>query len=329
MRDPEAQGQYAKTLIAVAQLFAQAGDNRLIALLMGNQADNPIAVWQRALATAQTLLDQGQSQEAADLLQSSLLKSEGLSGDAVTHYLPRPPRDARRGPLSSGRRGRRHGLHAESEGAVRGGRGRGGGHHVRRQSSPHGRGRTPSPFAMARERPSPCRTWRARPARIVTRLLGGDAVPPEAEELHERARQAGSQGDYPQAIHLLKEAAEKAPRWPYPLYDMAFSYLLMKDLDNAVEHYRRTLELSPRGFFTAMTALDTLEREQRGELPEGLYLAYMSLEQLQEIVPASQRRAANRRQGAGLRPCLERGGYCRRGRRRATHGHPEGARVQP
>ena len=42
--------------------------------------------------------------------------------------------------------------------------------------------------------------------------------------------------------------------------------------------YRKTLELSPRGFFTAITALDTLNREQRGELPAGLYLAYLSLE---------------------------------------------------
>jgi hypothetical protein len=42
--------------------------------------------------------------------------------------------------------------------------------------------------------------------------------------------------------------------------------------------YRKTLELSPRGFFTAITALDTLDREQRGELPAGLYLAYLSLE---------------------------------------------------
>src|SRR5689334_20484434 len=41
-RDPEAQARYARTLITVAQLFEQAGDGSLIAMLMGNQADNPI-----------------------------------------------------------------------------------------------------------------------------------------------------------------------------------------------------------------------------------------------------------------------------------------------
>ena len=296
-RDPEAQGRYAKTLIAVAQLFAQAGDNRLIALLMGNQADNPIAVWQRALATAQTLLDQGQSQEAADLLQSSLLKSEGLSGDAVTHYLPRlhgmlgvalfRAGDAA-GAIASTRRAKEL---CERAGDAEGVTTYAGNLHRME-------GGTAVAFRDGAGKAVSLSDLEGTAGTYRYEVTGGDAVPPEAEELHERARQAGSQGDYPQAIHLLKEAAEKAPRWPYPLYDMAFSYLLMKDLDNAVEHYRRTLELSPRGFFTAMTALDTLEREQRGELPEGLYLAYMSLEQLQD----RSRRASVARQIADKVP---------------------------
>jgi hypothetical protein len=53
---------------------------------------------------------------------------------------------------------------------------------------------------------------------------------------------------------------------------------MMKDFDGAKTYYEKTLELSPRGFFTAITAVDTLRREQTAELPTGTYLAYVSLE---------------------------------------------------
>jgi hypothetical protein len=52
----------------------------------------------------------------------------------------------------------------------------------------------------------------------------------------------------------------------------------MKDFDAARTYYQKTIELAPRGFFTAITAIDTLSREQKGELPSGTYLAYLSLE---------------------------------------------------
>ncbi|MFD0727164.1 tetratricopeptide repeat protein [Lysobacter brunescens] len=109
-------------------------------------------------------------------------------------------------------------------------------------------------------------------------LIGSDNVPAEAESLHRQARQAGAAGDYPRAITLLQQAAELAPAWPYPVYDMAFTYLLMNDSDNARKYYVKTVELSPRGFFTAITASDALCRERKGDLPEGTYLAYLSLE---------------------------------------------------
>jgi hypothetical protein len=59
---------------------------------------------------------------------------------------------------------------------------------------------------------------------------------------------------------------------------MAFTYLLMKDTEKARTYYRKTVDLSPRGFFTAITAIDTLDREKRGDLPAGTYSAYLSLE---------------------------------------------------
>lgn len=109
-------------------------------------------------------------------------------------------------------------------------------------------------------------------------LVGGENVPAEARQLHEQARAAGGRGEYDQAIAILQRASKAAPQWPYPVYDLAYTYLLKNDLDNARVYYRKTLELSPRGFFTAITALDTLDREKKGELPGGVYLAYLSLE---------------------------------------------------
>src|ERR1700730_4388263 len=92
-------------------------------------------------------------------------------------------------------------------------------------------------------------------------IIGTDNVPTAAELLHQRAREAGRHGDYKTAIALLEQASELAPAWPYPVYDGAFTYLLLKDFDRARTYYRRTLGLSPRGFFTAITAMDTLTRE--------------------------------------------------------------------
>jgi tetratricopeptide (TPR) repeat protein len=109
-------------------------------------------------------------------------------------------------------------------------------------------------------------------------IIGKRAVPAVAESLHQQARGAGGRGDYKQAIALLERASELAPEWPYPVYDRAYTHLLMRDFESARTYYRRTLELSPRGFFTAITALDTLTREQNQELPVGTYLAYVSLE---------------------------------------------------
>ena len=109
-------------------------------------------------------------------------------------------------------------------------------------------------------------------------IFGLEALPAEAKSLHQQARQAGGAGDYKRALALLERASQLAPRWPYPVYDMAYTYMLMKDFDSARQYYAKTVELFPRGYFTAITALDTLTREKNGNLPAGTYLAYVSLE---------------------------------------------------
>jgi tetratricopeptide (TPR) repeat protein len=113
-------------------------------------------------------------------------------------------------------------------------------------------------------------------------IIGTGNVSPAAESLHQQAREAGGRGDYKTAIALLEEASELAPAWPYPTYDRAYTHLLMDDFESARTYYRKTLDLSPRGFFTAITALDTLAREQNGNLPTGTYLAYLSLEWMED-----------------------------------------------
>jgi tetratricopeptide (TPR) repeat protein len=114
--------------------------------------------------------------------------------------------------------------------------------------------------------------------RMRWETIGKQDVPAEAELLHEQGRQAGAAGEYNKALALLQRASNLAPKWPYPVYDMAYTFLLINDTVNATKCYRKTVELAPRGFFTALTALDTLEREQKGDLPAGTYLAYLSLE---------------------------------------------------
>lgn len=109
-------------------------------------------------------------------------------------------------------------------------------------------------------------------------IYGAEGVPEIAKQLHNQARTFGQMGDHSKAIETLLKAHELAPKWPYPLYDLAYTYLIQDDSENALKYYRLTDELAPRGFFTSKTALFTLEKEKKGEYPSGIYQLYMSLE---------------------------------------------------
>ncbi len=109
-------------------------------------------------------------------------------------------------------------------------------------------------------------------------ILGIDDVPEAAVLLHRQARQYGQEGDYEKAIEALNHAHEQAPDWPYPVYDLAYTYLLKDDYENAIKYYRLTDSLAPRGFYTSKTALHTLEKELKGEFVPGLYRMFLSLE---------------------------------------------------
>ena len=104
----------------------------------------------------------------------------------------------------------------------------------------------------------------------------------QANQLHLEAREAGQAGNYQLAIEKLLEAMKIEPSWAYPVYDLAFTYLLTGDFENALKYYRETDALEPDGFFTTKTAVYTLEGEQAGLFPEGLYTFYMQIEWTEE-----------------------------------------------
>ena len=113
-------------------------------------------------------------------------------------------------------------------------------------------------------------------------INGGHTVPTDAVRLHEEARVAGARGDYDRALVLLDAAHARAPGWPYPVYDAAFTYLLQGDTDTAERCYTQVDRLAPRGFFTCKTTLDCLRRERAGELPDGFCKGFAALESLDD-----------------------------------------------
>ena len=114
--------------------------------------------------------------------------------------------------------------------------------------------------------------------KIQWTVEGLDDVPPAAKQLHDQARRIGAAGQYDRALELLAEASKLAPEWPYPWYDAAFTTLLTGDTKGALELFRKTLKLSPRGFFSATTAEHYLSREVQGTLPTGTYQRFLDLE---------------------------------------------------
>lgn len=123
------------------------------------------------------------------------------------------------------------------------------------------------------------------------KIIGDMDIPAEAKALHAESRKLGQAQQYDAAIAKLNEAIVLAPEWPYPRYDLAFTYLLKQQTAEALKHYRTVDQLVPEGFMTTKTAIWTLEREQKGLFPQGLYLGYVMLEWQSE---------AERREGVAL-----------------------------
>jgi hypothetical protein len=104
------------------------------------------------------------------------------------------------------------------------------------------------------------------------------SISAKAEALHQEGRKAGAAGDPVRALELFHEAHQLEPDWPYPPYDMAFTYLLNDYLDQAERWYELVDKLAPRGFFTSKTTLDLVRRERSGEFPPGFTRSFVAVE---------------------------------------------------
>lgn len=109
-------------------------------------------------------------------------------------------------------------------------------------------------------------------------IIINQAIDTTAKTLHNEAKKLGQDGKYDLSIAKLEDAIKVAPQWAYPTYDLAYTYLLKHDFQKALEFYKKTDQLEPLGFFTTKTAIYSLEGEQSGIFPPGLYLAYLQIE---------------------------------------------------
>jgi tetratricopeptide (TPR) repeat protein len=280
--DPAAIQRYLNGLMLVASAFQKAGDSTLMAMLTGPD-DNPLVELKEEVEQAGRLLDGGHAAQAVERLDVLLAREFDMEGPGVDRLRA----------IALGRLG--IGLYrmGDKARAVE----------VTRQALAicellgdkegvaaytQNLAVIESPMTVAYQDTSGRDFEPGEPPeeRMRYEVRGGEAVPPEAEALHQQGRAAGQRGDHDKALRLLSEASALAPCWPYPVYDRAFTHLLRQDWAAARADYERTIELAPRGFFKAHTAVDILRREAAGEFRPGLYLAYTTL----ELMPVEERR---------------------------------------
>jgi len=282
--DPAAVDRYARMLFTLAQLFERSGDPSLKEWLA---RDNPVTKCEKDMDRASGLIDSGQALEAVPILRAVLdqvskvtgpwadsIRARALGRLGIALWKTGDTTEATRVTHEAlelcRKMGDTEGIEAYLKNLKEIGRceiGKGdetdGGVDVVFTDA-EGRALTPEDLPTAR-------------GTIRYEVRHGGMHNPDAARLHEAGRAAGAKGDLDQAIALLTQASELAPSWPYPIYDRAFSHLLKQEFDLALADYRRTLELSPRGFFIARQTADMLEREAAGEFPSGLSIGVASL----------------------------------------------------
>jgi tetratricopeptide (TPR) repeat protein len=287
----DALSRYVNTLMTIARVFEKSGDASLRIWLEGGGRDgpNPLTQWTEALEQAGQLTESGQAAEAVVLLRATLENIATTTGTGVSRYRARCLGSLgaalhKVGNTSEAVRVTREALEicrqaGDDEGVKAYTKNLTviGSFEIADSRSGHrfnvvfqdSDGRT----LLPEELPGPtgrC-TWQVRDAR---------SPHPDAQQLHEQGRAAGQKGDHDTAIALFTKAAKLDPSWPYPVYDRAFAHLLKHEYDAALADYRKTLELSPPGYFVAATAADMLTREASGEFPPGLYAAFAMLEHM-------------------------------------------------
>jgi tetratricopeptide (TPR) repeat protein len=288
--DPKALDLLVAVLMAIAREFQSRGDSKLIAMLQGNEDENPFAKWESALDRTKSLLSAGQYEEAIVLLLQILHESENLhGGGAVVRYLS----------ITHGMLGQAYAqvgdLDRATEFLLKA--------KVACEANDDAEGLEIYTRQLGLLRSEPKVVYRLRgetmlaepnskeDADIQIEVVRANAIPEAAVRLHVEGRAMGSAGRYGESVSLFHQAAEIAPGWAYPWYDCAYSLLLMGDTRSALVDYKRVDALEPAGFFNSKTAIWTLERENVGDFPAGTYAAFVLMESWE---PSRRQEALNK-----------------------------------
>lgn len=114
--------------------------------------------------------------------------------------------------------------------------------------------------------------------RLRWEIINDTNVTTEARAMLEKGRRLGASGDYQGALELFNKAHEAAPGWEYPVYEEAYTHLLMGDIESARKSYNRVNQIAPHGFFNSQQASVCLKREADGEIPVGTYRKILMLD---------------------------------------------------
>lgn len=281
--DPSQTKFWAEGVIGVASAVAALGNGTLMAQLQGQPEENVLLSWQNALLAAQADANAGNDSSAIRALEQALEDTKGLTGTGVDDLLPQTYGLLGTSYYRAGNKDRARAFTLKAkEYCVRIGDGEGIEIYTRNLDTIDAVQSGNVAFRDVQGRLLTVEELQVATGLLRYEVYGGESAPPDARALHQQGREAGARGNYTDALALFTKAAEISPRWPYPLYDRAYTHLLMKNFDAALSDYQRTADLAPRGFFTTLTAVDTLVREQNGEFPRGLYLAYLMLEPIHD-----------------------------------------------
>jgi len=287
--DAEALSRYVNTLMIIARVFETSGDASLRIWLEGGGRDTPLNHWNDALQRAAQMTENGLAVEAIVLLRETLDDMVTATGTGVSNYRARCLGSLGAALNKAGNKSEavcvtREALEicrqADDEEGVK----------VYTQNldvigsfeiaDPRSDHRFSVVLRDSEGRMLLLEELPGETGRCTWQIRDATPAGPEAQRLHDEGRAAGQNGDHDIAIALFTKAADLEPSWPYPVYDRGFARLLKHEFAAALADYRKTLELSPLGYFVAAAAADMLTREAAGEFPEGLYLAFAMLEHL-------------------------------------------------
>jgi tetratricopeptide (TPR) repeat protein len=99
----------------------------------------------------------------------------------------------------------------------------------------------------------------------------------KAVQLHQRGRASGEAGNFKEALAFFQQARELAPQWPFPLYDTAYTHLLMGDGAKALTLFEQVDKLEPQGFAETRRMVECLRREKAGRIPKGTYRKFIDV----------------------------------------------------